>query len=520
MLIKNALLVCLKDRWKIWQNSISIVFIVFLLPQWSLAANLTNHISGVGPENKIKPYICIQDGSGKITYALAPGQSVDGNKMSGNKYYVGATLRFDGCSTSNAYLGYIGFNLNSNGNNNIDTYSPPDGIHVAYEKGAIDSKGVVTGKINYTQIKANSNIHHAKAGKYWEFTGFNLSGLEFSKSIDPFVIPNLSEQDAETASSDLNEVNAFIQKGANTIRVPVRWGYLQLEGPGKGPIYKDYYEHYVRPLLQSLTQAKVHTIVDLHAYMRYSQFGSQYAGCGMDGPCPDGMLITDSKAYQDIWSKLYELIQNDPAIDKNYILLDLVNEPVEVPDDKVFTIQTDVVKMLRKKGFKGYILVEGNSWSGLHSWTTYEWQGGDGQSFTNATLFTRENFNKAGINDLSKILINVHQYLDSDFSGTKNECQQDMTTTGPEGFNLLAFTDYLEQNQLKAIVTEFGAGTHAESCTPALAFFMDYLKDHSAQGKNTGFMGWTIWSVGHGWGGYNLRVTADSYQEKILEQYS
>jgi len=63
-------------------------------------------------------------------------------------------------------------------------------------------------------------------------------------------------------------------------------------------------------------------------------------------------------------------------------------------------------------------LFEGNSWSGLHSWITEHWTGTDGKTYSNATLFTRDNFKKAGITDLSKILINVHQYLDSDYSGT------------------------------------------------------------------------------------------------------
>ncbi|ETO93292.1 glycoside hydrolase family 5 protein [Legionella oakridgensis] len=496
-----------------------LIALTLLIPGSGLAANLSNQIEGVGLNNSVKPYLCIQNDSGQVTYALAPGQSIDGNKMAGNPYYVGATLRFDGCGYNNSYLGYVGFNVSDQGNNSINNYSPPQGVHIAYEQGAIDAQGRVTGKIRYTQIAANYDLKPAKQGKYWDFTGINLSGLEFSKSIDPFVIPNLSAADINTINSDLNAINAFIKQGTNTVRIPLHWGYLQLQGPGKGDIYADYYNHYVRPLLQTLTHAKIYTIIDLHAYMRYSQFGKQYAGCGMDGPCPDGTLITDSKAYEDVWKKLYALIKNDSTIDQHYIMIDLVNEPVGVPDDKVFTIQANLIKMLRQQGFEGYILVEGNAWSGLHSWATEQWQGSNGQTYTNATLFTRENFNKAGIYDLSKIIINVHQYLDSNFSGTQDSCQQDLSTIGPSGFNLMAFVDYLQQNQFKAMVTEFGVGRNSDSCTPALIEFMNYLKDNSAKDKESGFMGWTIWSVGHGWGNYNLRVTPESYQQKILENY-
>ena len=306
----------------------------------------------------------------------------------------------------------------------------------------------------------------------------------------------------------------------NTIRVPISWGYLQLNGAGVGDLNQDYYASYIKPLLETLTSAQVYAIVDLHAYMRYSQFGKEYSGCGADGKCPDGALILDANAYQDVWTKLYTLMKNDPKINMNYILLDLVNEPVDVPNDAVFTIQAQVIKSLRQQGYQGYILVEGNSWSGLHSWTTYTWKSTDGKTvFSNAQLFSRENFSKAGITDLSKIIINAHQYLDSDYSGTHDQCLTDLTSTGVNGFNLNAFADYLQQNHLTAIVTEFGGGRDSASCQVALKNFLNYLQDNAAKDKDYGFVGWTIWSAGHGWGDYNLRVTPTSYQMQVMKNY-
>ena len=491
-----------------------------LLPSLTFGATMTNDIKGVGPDGSVKPYICIQNQSGKVTLALAPGQSGDANAASGNLYYAGATLRFGGCSSSDSYLGYVGFNISASGNNTVGSYEPPTGVHIAYVNPEITKAGVVGGEINYTQIAPNMSMTPAQNASQWEFAGVNLSGLEFGKVIDPVEIPNLSKEDSNLpAASDLIPTQGFIDKGMNTVRVPVSWGYLQLDGPGKGQINTAYYENYIRPLLQSLTHAKVYTIVDLHAYMRYSKFGEQVSGCGSSGPCPDGTLILDEKAYESVWGQLFDLIQKDDAIDKQYIMLDLVNEPVGVPDDKVFTIQAAVIKMLQNKQFKGYILVEGNSWTGLHSWTNYQWTGSDGQVYTNASLFTRSNFVKAGITDLSKVLINVHQYLDSDYSGTHQDCLQDLSSTGPNGFNLNAFVDYLQENQLKAMVTEFGTGENSTSCAAPLKEFMQYLKDNSSTNKNYGFAGWTVWSTGHGWGNYNLRIKNDSYQMTILDEF-
>ena len=482
----------------------------FLLPWFALASSLTNNIQGVGPNGSIKPYICIQKNHLKID----PGMSVDVGVVNS----VGAALRFNGCDESDSYLGWMELSLNNN-ENVITKYIPPEGVHISYINSAIDKKGQLSGSIAYTPIANNEDLTKAQPPTHWEFAGINLSGLEFGKVIDPAVTPNLSIQDQNSAYSDLKDTQSFIQAGMNTIRVPVSWGYLQLDGAGKGAINIDYYSNYIRPLLQTLTKAKVHTLVDLHAYMRYSKFGEQYSGCFGSAPCPDGTLILDEHAYQSVWGQLVKLIQEDQAIDKDYIVIDLMNEPVGVPDDKVFTIQASLIKMLRAQQFNGTILVEGNNWTGLHSWTTQEWIGSDGKHYTNANLFTRENFAKAGITDLSKIMINVHQYLDSDYSGTHDTCLQDLKTIGPDGFNLDAFTDYLKKNQLKAIVSEFGTGANAASCSPALNDFMNYMKENSANGKNYGFSGWTIWSTGHGWGGYNLRVKPDSYHMQVLQNY-
>jgi endoglucanase len=481
-------------------------------PVWG--ATITNKISGVGPANSmIYPIFCMKDGE-----ALSFGNTSK-NLKSG---YIDGSLRFGGCSDANTYLGYLGLNVNT-GSNKIASYSPPgSGVHIAYVNQAIDGHGTLTGNIQYTPINSNFNLLTSapSTNPDWLFVGANLSGLEFGKVIDPFSVPNLSAEDAETNLSDVADTQKFIQAGMNTFRLPLDWGYLQLDGAGKGDINLAYYNSYVKPILETLTHAHVNVIVDLHAYMRYSQFGKQYAGCGASGACPDGTLITDANAYVDVWTKLVTLMKNNPAIDMNYILIDIVNEPVNVPNDDVFTIQTTVIKSLRSLGFKGYILVEGNSWTGLHSWTTYQWKSSDQKTtYTNATLFTRDNFAKAGITDLSNIVINVHQYFDSDYSGTKDQCLTDLTTVGDNGFNLNAFTDYLQQNQLKAMVTEFGAGTDQATCSVAMRAFLNYLKDNAAHGKNYGFIGWTIWSTGHGWGSYNLRVTPSSYHMQVLGSF-
>lgn len=482
------------------------------LLQGAAAATITNRIQGVGPVKRpVQPYFCIQNANGAVTYPLAPGASINGNQYSGNAYYVGGSLRLGGCDTNDTYLGYASFLVNDQHQNSVSGYTPPTGVHIAYTSPSIDGNGVLGGKIQYKAIEPNFHLTSLppRQNPTWDFVGINLSGLEFGKSIAPSVIPNLSEADAMSPLSDLAEVKSFINMGINTVRLPLSWGFLQLDGAGLGEINQDYYQSYVKPLLQTLTSAHVYAMVDLHAYMRYSEFGQAYSGCGAEGACPDGVKVLDPKAYVDVWTKLVALMKADSSIDMNYIMLDLVNEPVDVDAQTVFSIQAQVIKALRQQGYQGYILVEGTAWTGLHAWT----------ESGNASAFSRENFAKAGINDLSKIMINVHQYLDSDYSGTKDQCSTNLNSTGPAGYNLEEFAEYLQRNQMKAMITEFGAGNDQATCRVAITGLLNFMKDHSARNGNAGFVGWTIWSAGHGWGHYRLRVTPDSYQVNVLQKY-
>lgn len=500
---------------------LALAALISIIPNYTMTAtSMTNDISGVGPGSEIKPFICIQNRLGELGLILAPGQKGDANLAAENPYYASASLHFDGCYPGNTYLGFINFKISSKGDNAVISYKPPQGVPIRLTNPQIDNKGHVTGSIEYTPIEFNPNFTKAKAVKHWQFVGINLSGLEFGKIINPTMLPNLSAKDRNTIYSDLKDTEAFIKAGMNTVRLPISWGYLQLEGPGQGDINPAYYDNYVRPLLQTLTHAKIYTIIDLHSYMRFPKFGKQYSGCGPEGgPCPDGSLVFEADPHVAVWKKLVQLIQNDKYIDSNYLMLDLANEPVGVPDDKVFTIQVAVIKALREQNFNGYLLVEGNNWSGLHTWTSYQWVGSNGQTYSNATLFTRENFTKAGITDLSKILINVHQYLDFDYSGTHDSCAKNITSLGQNGFNLQPFVDYLAANKLKAIVSEVGAGRDAKTCAPILQKFLQFLKANSANKKDYGFTGWVIWSTGHSWHNYILRVKPDSYQMKVIKKF-
>lgn len=479
----------------------------------SHATNITNAISGVGPNNITKPYLCLQDDQGVVTLALAPDQSGDANLASGHSDYAQGHLRFGGCDVKNEDLGIVTLAIGPHiALPAVTEYTAPNGIHIAYINPNISAQGKIRGNIVYTPIRANFNLPPAKPPQTFPFTGINLSGLEFGHTILPSAIPNLSQVDADTPYSDLADLKFYIEKGLNTVRIPINWSYLQWNGPGRILINQEYYANYIKPLLETLTSAKIHTIIDLHCNMHYNIYGQKPINCPKYGYChAEGTLILDPSAYTYVWGQLWQQIQQDSDINPNFLLFNLMNAPVHAPDDSVLTIQTTLIKELRLHGFTGYILIEGNGGSEIHNWTQHQWIGQDGQTYSNSTLFTRANLLQHGVTDLSKILISVHQYFDANYQGMHSKCLQDLSTTGPEGFNLDAFTQYLKDNQLKAIVTDFGVSKDASTCAKPLSQFMDYMQNNTAGENGFGFVGWTLWSSGHAWGKYPFRVTPDSY---------
>jgi endoglucanase len=74
-------------------------------------------------------------------------------------------------------------------------------------------------------------------------------------------------------------------------------------------------------------------------------------------------------------------------------------------------------------------------------------------------------------------------------------------------------------NQLRAIVTDFGVGKNAQSCTAPLTHFMNYMQENLALDRLYGFVGWMIWSTGHAWDNYILRVRPNSYVMDVLRPF-
>jgi endoglucanase len=146
-----------------------------------------------------------------------------------------------------------------------------------------------------------------------------------------------------------------------------------------------------------------------------------------------------------------------------------------------------------------YIFVEGNSWSGAWTWES-----------VNDNLKTLTD----PIADSNKLIYEMHQYLDSDGSGTSETCVS--ATIGQE--RLESATSWLIANAKKAFLGEFAAGTNSV-CQSAVTGMLDYMEANADV-----WLGAEWWAAGPWWRDYIYSMEpmtgpAYEYYLSVLEPY-
>lgn len=144
-----------------------------------------------------------------------------------------------------------------------------------------------------------------------------------------------------------------------------------------------------------------------------------------------------------------------------------------------------------------YIFVEGNSYTGAWTWTT-----------TNTNLV-----NLTDPND--HLIYEMHQYLDSDGSGTSSTCVS--STIGAE--RIADATSWLRENGKQAVLGEFAGGANSV-CEEAVTGMLDAMVDASDV-----WLGGMWWSAGPWWGDYIFSLEPDDgiayeYYLSVLEGYT
>jgi len=180
-----------------------------------------------------------------------------------------------------------------------------------------------------------------------------------------------------------------------------------------------------------------------------------------------------TEQFKEFWNELARRFADNPRV-----VFGINNEPHDMPTQLLLVNNQAAIDGIREAGAKQLILAPGNGFTGGHAWTQPTGAAGDAPS--SEFLFKLRD-------PLRNTAIDVHEYLDEDFSGGHAECTQ----PGPS--NLANLTSWLRQHNLKAVVSEFGAGAN-QNC---VNFVDDLLKYLAA---NDEYIGWNAWAAGPLWG--------------------
>lgn len=282
--------------------------------------------------------------------------------------------------------------------------------------------------------------------------------------------------------------------GMNAARIPFKWEALQ--PTLRAPLAAEYVAS-ITNLTAQLLNSGWFVLLDLHSSMRYNG------------------TIMDPAAVADVWGRLTApadpqavlgrrrraafTTSDDPNVNGSIhalalaypemLAFDVMNEPYNMPSTQMVANLNAGVAAIRGNNLTNMVFLEGNNWSGLHSWMV-PLSGNP----ANAEVMLPPHLHDPANNTV----INVHNYLDADSSGTHPTCIEPGSVE--RTLNWTAFVGWLRQHQLRAFLSEFNAADNAP-CRGALQNLLNLLASEAyTPARGYGFLGYTAWAAGHAWG--------------------
>jgi endoglucanase len=186
----------------------------------------------------------------------------------------------------------------------------------------------------------------------------------------------------------------------------------------------------------------------------------------------NGAIITDTAGFKTWWKNVAGQYKNNERV-----IFDTCNEFHDMDQQLVFNLNQAAIDGIRASGAtKQYITPEGNSWTGAWTWVS------SGNAASLVSLKDPQN----------KLVYQMHQYLDSDGSGTHEECVS--ATIFRE--RLTAATKWLKDNKKLGLIGEFAGGNNAQ-CIAALKDGLAYMQQNSDV-----WTGAAWWAAGPWWADY------------------
>ncbi|KAH8112648.1 glycoside hydrolase [Phellopilus nigrolimitatus] len=283
----------------------------------------------------------------------------------------------------------------------------------------------------------------------FKFFGVNESGAEFGNT----VIPGTLGTDYTWPSP--SSIDFFVENGFNAFRIPFLMERMSPPASGLTGAFDSTYLNGLKTIVSYITGKGGYALIDPHNYMIYN-----------------GQTISSTSDFQTWWTNLAAEFKSD-----SNVIFDVMNEPHDIPAATVFSLNQAAINGIREAGATSQlILVEGTSWTGAWTWTT---------TSGNSAVF-------GAISDPSNnVAIKMHQYLDSDGSGTSATCVS--PTIGAE--RIANATSWLHDNSLKGFLGEIGAGPNAD-CISAIQGAICAMQQSGV------WIGTLWWAAGPWWGTY------------------
>lgn len=257
------------------------------------------------------------------------------------------------------------------------------------------------------------------------------------------------------------------------------WQYI-LKGQLGGKLDATNFGHYDK-LMQTCLDTGAYCMIDLHNFARYDG-----GIVGQGGP-EDGDLV-------DLWQQLAVKYAKNTKV-----IFGLMNEPHDLDIQLWAQTCQKVVTAIRKAGAESHmILLPGTNFASAATFVST----GSAAALSNIT-------NPDG--STTNLLLDLHQYLDINNSGTHAEC----TTDNVEGFRTIA--KWLRTNSRLAMISESGASMDP-TCMEKFCAQNKFISENSDV-----FVGFVGWGAGSFDSSYVLTLTpsgsAGSYTDnKLLEE--
>jgi endoglucanase len=283
------------------------------------------------------------------------------------------------------------------------------------------------------------------------------------------------------------EIDYYAAKGMDVIRVPFQWERMQ---PTLNGALNSTDVARLKAVVAYANAKGITVVLDAHDYGARDINGTKY---------DIGSAQVPSSAFANFWGQMAS------AFKGSGVMYNIMNEPHGFSAAAWLPSVNAAVKAIRDAGATEKILVPGTNWTGAHSWVS-------GDNDTVIGLGT--------VDPLNNFAFDVHQYLDSDSSGTSATAVS--ATIGVE--RLKAITEWARANNKDLFLGEFGAADNATGLS-ALDNMVHYMDDNADV-----WIGATYWAGGPWWGSYMYSVEPTDLKEKgvnatdkpqmdILEKY-